>query len=559
MARQAPARDRLPDIRRRLVMMSRLCTLNPVAVAGMVGGVAAMLGLIALVERYAPIPNLSILFLLPVMLCAVTWGWWSALAASLLAFVAYNYLFVEPRYTFMIYDPQEWLALLIFLVVAAVTSTLAARERARRDQASRQARTATFLYELSRALGGPDLNAGLGAVAERLRSELRLDGVAVARSVTDGRLAPIVAVGRAEDALGSDPIGRVFAPPVEGGRVSRWIIVPARGAAHHARAAVANFPLRHDGQQIGMLRLVGRPDGLADDETSLLATIADRLAITLASEALREEANRVEILCRTDELRKALLNSVSHDLRTPLAAIKASAESLLQKDVEWSEDDRDGFAAAIDREADRLNRLVTNLLDMSRIEGGALRPRRDWYDLGELVREVLARLEPTLDGRTVEMTVASEILPVSLDYLMIDQVVANLVENAAKYTPATSPILVAIEATADSVRLAVEDRGPGIPPDRRDRVFDTFYRLETAGRARGSGLGLAVSKGLVEGHGGRIWAEMGGGPPEAPGARFIVEIPRTGRPESGPGPEAPAPTIGDQATGAAPPARGAEP
>jgi len=240
---------------------------------------------------------------------------------------------------------------------------------------------------------------------------------------------------------------------------------------------------------------------------------------------LREEANRVEILRRTDELRTALLNSVSHDLRTPLAAIKASAESLLQKDVAWSEEDRDGFTSAIDREADRLNRLVANLLDMSRIEGGALRPQRDWYDLGELVREVLARLRPALAGRSVELTIVPGLGPIAIDYLMIDQVVTNLIENAVKYTPSTSPLAITVEPAGGGARLALEDRGPGIPPERRERVFDKFYRLETTSRVRGSGLGLAVSRGLVEGHGGRIWVEAGSGPAETPGARFVVEIP----------------------------------
>lgn len=509
-------------------MMLRARTIDPIATAGMVGGVAVVAALIAVAEAFVPVPNLSILFLLPVMFSAVTWGWWNALGASVLAFIAYDYLFVSPRHTLTIADPEEWIALIIFLIVSAVTSNLAARERARREQASRQAWTATFLYEISRALGERGLEAGLHAVAERVRSEFRLDGVVVARADRDGHLTPLVAVGKADGALGSEPAGRVFAPPTSNARSGRWIVVRARGGQpgqRISRGPVANFPLRHEGQQLGMLRLVGRSNGLADDETRLLATIADRLAIALGSELLREEANRVEILRRADELRTALLNSVSHDLRTPLAAIKASAESLLQKDVAWSDEDRDGFASAIDREADRLNRLVANLLDMSRIEGGALRPQRDWYDLGELVREVLARLRPALNGRPIDLTVAPGLEPVALDYLMIDQVVTNLIENAVKYTPPASPIIITVEPAPGGARLAVEDRGVGIPPERRERVFDKFYRIETTSRVRGSGLGLAVSRGLVEGHGGHIWAEAGGGPPETPGARFVVEIP----------------------------------
>ena len=491
-----------------------------VAHGGTVAGVAATTVVIALVQHGFGVPNLSILYLPFIMFCAVTWGWWMALSATLLAFLAYDFLFTSPYYTFTIHEPHEWIALGIFLIVAAGTSNLAARERARREQASRQARTAMLLYDLSRALASEQQqHTGLRAVADRLMTEFRLDGVVVARSDNDGRLQPLVAVGRAEAALGTEPAGRIFAQPGGPGSAGRWIVRKAR--SEPVRAAVANFPLLSNGLQIGMLRLVGRSGGFADDETHVLATIADRLAVDLEQEGLRQEANRAEVLRRTDELRTAMLSSVSHDLRTPLAAIKASAESLLHDDVVWSPEDRTGFASAIVRESDRLNRLVGNLLDMSRIEGGALRPQRDWYDLGELVREVVGRLHPLLDGRNVRLSIPDEMPPVMLDYLMIDQVITNLLENAVKYTPAGSPLEVRVEAAATQLRVSVVDHGPGVPADKRTSAFDKFHRLEPHGRISGSGLGLAVCKGLVEAHGGQIWIE------ETPGggATFIFELP----------------------------------
>ena len=485
----------------------------------MVAGVAAVSLVIAAIEAFIEIPNLLIVYLLVVVFCAVTWGWWSALGAAVLAFLTYDFLFVRPRFTFTVHDAQEWVALVIFLVVAAVTSNLAARERARREQASRQARTATLLYELSRELTGESQLSGLRAVAERLVTEFGLDGAVVARSDDDGRLEPIVAVGQADDALGSAPVGRVFAPPSSPGLPGRWIVLRAGGKPR--RAPIANFALKREDRQIGMLRLVGRPAGFADDETSVLATIADRLAVDLEQAALRDEANRAEILRRTDALRTALLSSVSHDLRTPLAAIKASAESLLQDDVAWSDGDREGFAGAIVRESDRLNRLVGNLLDMSRIEGGALRPQCEWYDAGELVREVVARLGPLLHDRPVELAISDDLPPIRLDYLMIDQVVTNLIENAVKYTPPGTRIEVGVERRGERVRVTVADRGAGIPAGKRERVFDKFHRLEQHDQTQGSGLGLAVSKGLVEGHGGRIWVEETAGG----GATFVFELP----------------------------------
>jgi two-component system, OmpR family, sensor histidine kinase KdpD len=499
--------------------MERVSRKRLTAIGGTVAGVAATTALVGAIQAWIGIPNLSILYLPIVMFCAVTWGWWTALGAAVLAFLAYDFLFTAPYLTLTIHEPHEWLALLIFLIVAAVTSNLAARERERREQASRQARTAMLLYDLSHALTSEDQDAGLRAVAERLVAEFRLDGAVISRTEDDGRLQPLVAVGKAEAALDSEPVGRIFAQPGGPGHAGRWIVLKARGEPR--RAAVANFPLRSDGRQVGMLRLVGRSDGLADDETHLLATIADRLAVDLEQEMLREEANRAEVLRRTDELRTALLSSVSHDLRTPLAAIKASAESLLQRDVAWTEEDRDGFAEAIVRESDRLNRLVGNLLDMSRIEGGALRPQRDWYDIGELVREVVGRLRKVLNERQVELVIADDLPPVLLDYLMIDQVVTNLIENAVKYTPPGTPIDLRAERAGDWVRVAIVDHGPGIPPGKRAAVFDKFYRLEQRVGIQGSGLGLAVSKGFVEGHDGRIWIE------ETPGggATFLFELP----------------------------------
>src|SRR6266542_6635268 len=172
--------------------MQRLSKAHLTEIAGLVAGVVVISALIGLIEAQIDIPNLSILYLLVVMFCAVTWGWWNALGAAVLAFLAYDFLFTEPFYTFTIRDPEEWLALLIFLVVAAVTSNLAARERARREQASRQAWTATLLYDVSRALASDDLEPGLRAVAARLMGEFRLGGVVIAHSGTDGRLTPIV-------------------------------------------------------------------------------------------------------------------------------------------------------------------------------------------------------------------------------------------------------------------------------------------------------------------------------------------------------------------------------
>ena len=205
-----------------------------------------------------------------------------------------------------------------------------------------------------------------------------------------------------------------------------------------------------------------------------------------------------------------LVSLAAHDLRTPLATMKAATSSLLSEDIQWDEEGRRSFLLSIERELDRLNRLVGNLLDLSRIEGNALKPNKEWYLIDELIRDGLDRLQPLLHDRAVQLRVLDTVPPVELDYLAIDQVLTNLIENAVSYTPAGSPIEISVQQIDDQVQFCVADRGPGIPAADLERIFDKFYRVLGMEREKshhgGSGLGLTVCRVLVEAHGGRIWA-----------------------------------------------------
>jgi two-component system sensor histidine kinase KdpD len=285
--------------------------------------------------------------------------------------------------------------------------------------------------------------------------------------------------------------------------------------ARHTRGLVGRGEVE-DTQNVArpLVGLVGRGQERLSPRTAFFRTFLDQAALLIERARLRRESWQVEVLRRTDALRAALLSSVSHDLRTPLASIKAAASSLLQEDVQWDEEARRSFAVAIERESDRLDRLVENLLDMSRIEGGALQPEKEWYPVDELIHDVLGHMQPLLQGRTIHVSLPAEPPVVELDYLQIDQVLTNLIENAARYTPATSPIEIRVEVNGEQILVSIADRGPGIPPEDLERIFDKFYRVQRSpGDSRGSGLGLAVSRGLIETHGGRIWAEnrQGGG------------------------------------------------
>ena len=283
-------------------------------------------------------------------------------------------------------------------------------------------------------------------------------------------------------------------------------------------------PVRSAGRRPGTLFLVRRPDcpsfGPSDDR--LLSAVALQVGIALERARLRREATEAEILRRTDELKTELLHAVSHNLRTPLAAIITAAGSLLQEDVPWTAQDRGQFARDIEQEALRLNRIVGNLLDLSRLEAGGLRPEKGWYDLGALIDDVLGRLRPATARHLVTKDVPDNLPPVPLDYVEIDQVLSNLVENGTKYTPPGSEIYVAARCVDGEARVEVADRGPGIPTSALARLFEPFHRGDgTAVRPRGTGLGLAVAKGLVEAHGGRIWAENR----TDGGARFVFTLP----------------------------------
>ena len=273
-----------------------------------------------------------------------------------------------------------------------------------------------------------------------------------------------------------------------------------------------------------MLGVVGKPGGgrFSSDDEQLLTTFANQAALALERTRLADEAARAAALAQSDELKSALLAAVSHDLRTPLAAIKASATSLLDDSVAWDATARREFLEAIDEETDRLSLMVGNLLDLSRIEGGALRPDREWYDLSELIGDVVRRMASRAGDHPITVAIEADLPLLYIDYVEIAQVLANLCENAIKYTPAGSPIAIEARRLGHEIEITVRDRGPGIPAEAIGRVFEKFYRVNTRGGVPGSGIGLTISKGLVEAHGGRIWVEST--PGEGTVFRFTLPI-----------------------------------
>jgi two-component system sensor histidine kinase KdpD len=249
--------------------------------------------------------------------------------------------------------------------------------------------------------------------------------------------------------------------------------------------------------------------------------------VAVDRERLRGEATEADVLRRTSELKSALLNAVSHDLRTPLAAIIASAGSLRQADVTWSAEDRADFAESIELEAERLNRIVSNVLDLGRIEGGALRPARDWHDPALLLADVVERMRAHAQGTELVLELPDDLRPILLDPVEIDQVASNLIENAIRHAPPGTAVTVAGCTDDEGLRVSIADSGPGVAASAVARVFEPFYRSSSDARSAGSGIGLAVARGLVAAHGGRIWIEGR----EGGGACFTFVIPSPRAPE----------------------------
>ena len=466
--------------------------------------------------------NEGLLFLLLTLMVASVWGRNSGLFAAVITNLSLNLFFIPPYYTIEVAEPRNAVALVVFLVVSIVGGTLlSAAKQATAEARRRQAETEVAL-RLSRAMSGhADPQQALDVLCQEVVRAFLAPGAAVlTRSAGGWQVLAHAGSGRA--GRQPDPEERTAADRAvsHGGfeglgttglrktRARRIVVPRGREAAYRLERSVAFVALKLEDRVLGVLRVDG-PIGespFRSDPESLLMAVAAEAAIALQRAELAQAAAHAEALREADELKSALLNAVSHDLRTPLASIIASAGSLQQTDVKWTGDERLGFAVAIEHEAQRLDHLVGNLLDLSRIESGSLRPEKGWYDLGALVGEVLGRLKLVTDQHSISVDIADDLPPISLDYIEIDEVLTNLIENATKYTPAGTEIAVSARQVEGKVQVEVADRGPGIPPESQKRIFEPFVRIKGS-KARGTGLGLAVARGLVEAHGGRIWAE----------------------------------------------------
>lgn len=416
----------------------------------------------------------ALLLLIPVGVSTARWGLGPGISSALAAFLAFNYFYIAPYYTFTVHRPGDLVVLLVFLIVAVVMSQLLARADAGARAAEAREREATQLYELSTALAGARTpHAIAGTLGGQLLASLASEHVEIRLGESD------------------EPTARA---PVDASPPPRMPDLAATIDGIHGA--------------MGEIRMWRAKPLFSPVEERLVKTFAGHAALALERLGLAEAEDRARLLEESDRFKSSLLSSVSHDLRTPLATIKAAASSLRSGEVSWDSPARPELLAAIDDETDHLNMLVGNLLDMSRIEAGALRPERRWNVLLEVAQSVERRMRRLLEGHRLVLDIPEDLPLVPVDFVQMGQVFTNLISNSLKFAPPDTNVRVAARAGDDAqVVVQVSNQGPHVPEAHLQGIFDRFYRVTAADRVTGTGLGLSICKGIVEAHGGRIWAE----------------------------------------------------
>jgi two-component system sensor histidine kinase KdpD len=493
------------------------------AAALTMGGV----GLVKLVEGWLPDSSIPLLILVGVLFSSLRYGYAAAVLSSVLAVLGYNFLFLQPKYTFTITNPENIYTFFVFLAVALITSNLTARIRAQAEAARvREARTAS-LYDFSRMVtGAASEDDILWAVVHHVTAISKAQSLVLMpdKMIQDGGRLGIRAAYPPEDQIDDkakiaadwawekgEPAGRGTGTLPS----SDWLFLPLRTAERKLGALGIRFP-------------EDRP-ALGPDERRLLDALAGQAALAIERSLLNRDVEEARVSAETEKLRSALLSSISHDLRTPLASIIGGASSLMNFDSRLDDRGRSELLQTVRDEAERLNRFVGNLLDMTKIEAGAMQPKLDWVDPEELVATAVKRASPLTHGHDIRIEAAPVMPLLRVDYILIEQVLINLLDNAAKYSSKGSPVDVRLWHDGSHVMLTVTDSGSGIPAAELEQVFDMFYRVKAGDRqVAGTGLGLSICRSILKAHGGDIRAESpvaDGQKGQGPGTRMTVTLP----------------------------------
>ena len=492
--------------------------------------IAVCTALAAGVFRFLSVTDVAMVYLLGVGVVAARYGRGPSVFAALGSIAVFDFFFVPPFYTFAVSDVRYLLTFAVMLGIALMISGLTLRIRAQAESArDRERRTAT-LYGMSRELAGARGRGELVRVVERHVAE---SFAAQAQILLPGD------GGRVEIPVGTSP-----AYPIDEKErsVAQWAFdhgkVAGVGSDTLPGSLARYVPLPGSAGMVGVVGVrAADPRRLQDPVLQrLLETFAAQAAVALERALVAEQAQHEQVEAEAERLRTALLSSLSHDMRTPLGAITGAASSLLEDRGSLPEAARRELVRTILEESTRMNRLIGNLLDMIRLESGALQVQKEWQPLEEVVGVALIRLEERLKGHPVTVRLPADLPLLLMDGLLVEQVFVNLLENAVKYTPPGTPVEITAAAGDGAVVVDVADRGPGFPPGEEARVFDKFYRIAGATNTAGVGLGLTICRGIVTAHGGRIWADNRAGG----GAVFHFTLPLAAEPPASVPAETPA-------------------
>ncbi len=467
--------------------------------------VGAATGLSALIAPHISPTNLVVIYLLVVVVAAVYLGRGPAILTAVLGVAAFDYFFVPPHLTLAVENTEYLLTFLGLLAVGVVISQLTALVREQAEAAQRREVQTVALYELGRDLA---VTSGLEAVTQTVIAHV---------GQTFGRdTAVFLPVGETLKPFAASPGVAISEDDLA---VADWVFghgqVAGRGTDTLPNSAMRYLPLKTTHGVVGVLGVkpaaTDRP--LTRDQLRTLDAFANQIALAIERARLDEQARQAQVLEITDKLQNALLNSISHDLRTPLVSITGALSSLADEHVALDESARRSLIETAGEEADRLNRLVGNLLDMTRLESGSMRIKRTDADVQDVIGSALEELSPRLGQRSITVEVPDDLPLVSMDFVLIERVLVNVIDNALKYSPPEAPIEIRAATAGAFMEMTVADRGVGIPLEDLSRIFDKFYRVQRPDNVNGTGLGLAISKGIVDAHGGFISAEnrTGGG------------------------------------------------
>jgi two-component system sensor histidine kinase KdpD len=467
-------------------------------------------------------------YLAAVVFAAVYLGRGPSMLTALLSVLAFDFFFVPPRFTFAVTDTEYILTFIGLFIVGVVISTLAVRVREQAEAArAREAETAS-LYAFSRDLAAAVTLDEIVSITVTHLSE-NFSRQIVVLLPENGKLelsgyTPETPRNENERRAFSSAFTRTADSPLaqldESERaVAIWAFEHGQPAGRDTdtlpAAKVRYLPLKTSRGVVGVLGVQPHDTTkhLTTEQRLLMEAFANQAALAIERVRLADEAQQARLQIETEQLRNSLLSSVSHDLRTPLAAITGAASSLMDDENALGPAARHEMAQTIYEEAERLNRLLRNLLDMTRLESGALHINKELQPLEEVIGAALSRLEEPLADRAVNIRLPDDLPFVPIDSVLIEQVFINLLENAIKYTPAHSPIDLSASQDGAAILIEVADRGPGLPPGDEQRIFEKFYRARAPQNGSGVGLGLTICRGIIEAHGGRIWAEnrSGGG------------------------------------------------